>query len=233
MTRILCFLASLLLLASCAEQYNIAGNSSVNSFDGRMLYLQVASGNDMNRIDSCEVVHGKFSFMGMVDSIVMAEIYMDNESLMPLVIENGNLSIRVDNLGQHVSGGPLNDRLYHFLRQKERLDNEYMELSYQEMRMMMEGMHPDAIAAVLRPRAEALSDEIEALETKFIKDNYNNVLGPGVFMLICNQYRYPVITDQIRDIMKKAPSKFKNHPFVKSYISTAKLNMQRLQNVTP
>lgn len=233
MTRILCFLASLLSLASCAEQYNIAGNSSVNSFDGRMLYLQVVSGSDMSRIDSCEVIHGKFSFMGMVDSIVMAEICMDNESLMPLVIENGNLSIRVDNLGQHVSGGPLNDRLYHFLRQKEWLDNEYMELSYQEMRMMMEGMHPDAIAAVLRPRAEALSDEIEALETKFIKDNYNNVLGPGVFMLICNQYRYPVITDQIRAIMKKAPSKFKNHPFVKSYISTAKLNMQRLQNVTP
>ncbi len=233
MTRIFSLLAILLSLTSCAEQYNIAGNSSVNSFDGRMLYLQVASGCDMNRIDSCEVVHGRFSFMGIVDSTVMGEICMDNESLMPLVIETGNLSIRVDNLGQHVSGGPLNDRLYHFLRQKECLDNEYMELSYQEMRMMMEGVHPTAIAATLKPRAEALSKQIEELETKFIMSNYNNVLGPGVFMLIGNQYRYPIMTDQIRTIMKKAPSKFRNHPYVKRYISTAKMNMERLKDTTP
>ncbi len=233
MNKLLCLLASLLALASCAEQYNIAGNSSVNTFDGRMLYLQVASGCNMSRIDSCEVVHGRFSFIGMVDSIVMGELCMDNESLMPLVIENGNLSVRVDNMGQHVTGGPLNDRLYRFLQEKEHLDNEYMELSYKEMRMIMDGIAPTQIEAELKPKAERLSNQIECLETKFIRDNYNNVLGPGVFMLICNQYHYPILTDQIRAIMHKAPDKFKNHPYVKQYIRTAEENMARLQSSTP
>lgn len=226
-------LAALFSVTSCAEQYNIAGNSSVNSFDGRMLYLQVASGGNMSRIDSCEVVHGQFNFIGMLDSIVMAEICMDNESLMPLVIENCNLSIRVDNLGQHVSGGPLNERLYSFLRQKERLDNEYMELSYKEMRMMMEGVPPSVIAANLRPQAESLSHQIEELETQFIINNYDNVLGPGIFMIICNQYRYPIMTDQIRTIMKNAPKRFKNHPFVKHYVATAQENMKHLNGGMP
>lgn len=158
---------------------------------------------------------------------------MDNESLMPLVIENGNLSIRVDNLGQHVSGGPLNDRLYGFLKQKERLDNEYMELSYQEMRMMMEGVPPSVIAANLRPQAESLSRKIEELETQFIINNYDNVLGPGVFMLICNQYRYPVMTEQIKTIMKNAPKRFKNHPYVKRYITVAQENMKRQNERMP
>ena len=56
---------SLALITSCTEQYNIAGISSVRSLDGRMLYLRVNQGNDGVRvvnIDSCEVVHGRFSF---------------------------------------------------------------------------------------------------------------------------------------------------------------------------
>lgn len=233
MNQIFYLLTLLLSLTSCAQQYNIAGNSSVNSFDGRMLYLQVASGFQTNRIDSCEVVHGRFSFMGPVDSVVMAELFMDNEYLMPLVIEDCNLDVRMDNMGQRVSGGPLNDRLYRFLQEKERLDNEYMELSYQEMRMMMEGIAPAKIREELQPKAKKLSARIERLETKFIMDNYDNVLGPGVFMLLCNQYHYPILTDQIRAIMKKAPEKFRNHPYVKQYISTAEENMVRLQHITP
>lgn len=233
MNQIFYLLTLLLSLTSCAQQYNIAGNSSVNSFDGRMLYLQVASGFQTNRIDSCEVVHGRFSFMGPVDSVVMAELFMDNEYLMPLVIEDCNLDVRMDYMGQRVSGGPLNDRLYRFLQEKERLDNEYMELSYQEMRMMMEGIAPAKIREELQPKAKKLSARIERLETKFIMDNYDNVLGPGVFMLLCNQYHYPILTDQIRAIMKKAPEKFRNHPYVKQYISTAEENMVRLQHITP
>lgn len=43
MDRILLILSSLLLFTSCAEQYNIAGNSNIACLDGRMLYLRVSS----------------------------------------------------------------------------------------------------------------------------------------------------------------------------------------------
>lgn len=220
---------SCLTLVSCADQYKIAGNSSIASLDGRMLYLKVTDGQKMSAIDSSEVIHGRFNFMGMMDSIMMVELCMDNESVLPLVIENGNLTIKMDNAEQRVSGGPLNDRLYHFLTRKNQLDNQYMELSYEEMRMMMKGCSPEYIHAKLAPRAKELAKAIEDMETSFIISNYDNVLGPGIFIMLCNQYQYPILTDQMKYILKKAPSSFTNHPYIKEYVKIAKRNSKLLQ----
>ena len=46
MDKLLLILSSLLMLTSCAEQYNIAGNSNIACLDGRMLYLRVSSSAD-------------------------------------------------------------------------------------------------------------------------------------------------------------------------------------------
>ena len=83
MDKLLLILSSLLMLTSCAEQYNIAGNSNIACLDGRMLYLRVSSSADepVHRnvtqivsvcLDSCKVVHGRFNFEGDVDSARMA-----------------------------------------------------------------------------------------------------------------------------------------------------------------
>ena len=42
MRMIFHLLSCLLALTSCAEQYNIAGNTSAAFLDGRMLYLRVS-----------------------------------------------------------------------------------------------------------------------------------------------------------------------------------------------
>lgn len=218
-------LLGILTLSSCTGEYKIAGNSSVATLDGRTLYLKVPEGKKMNLIDSSKVIHGRFSFMGMVDSIMMAELCMDDESVMPLVLENANLKVKVDNIDQRVTGGPLNDKLYHFIVRKNQLDNQYMELSYEEMHMMMRGCSPKTIHESLGPKAEKLAQEIENTETSFIIQNYDNCLGPGVFMLICNQYSTPIMTEQIKYILKKAPKVFLEHPYVKSYVKMARENL--------
>ena len=223
-------IVSFLTITSCADQYNIAGNSSIASLDGRMLYLKVSDGERTSAIDSSEVIHGRFNFMGMVDSIMMGALYMDNESVLPLVIENGNLTIKMDNTEQRVSGGPLNDRLYHFLARKNQLDSQYMELSYEEMRMMMKGCSPEFIRAKLAPRAEELSKAIEDMETSFIVANYDNVLGPSIFIMLCNQYQYPILTQQMKYILKKVPSSFTDHPYIKRYVKIAKRNSKLLNH---
>ena len=145
-------------------------------------------------------------------------------------IENGNLTIKMDNTEQRVSGGPLNDRLYHFLARKNQLDSQYMELSYEEMRMMMKGCSPEFIRAKLAPRAEELSKAIEDMETSFIVANYDNVLGPGIFIMLCNQYQYPILTQQMKYILKKAPSSFTDHPYIKRYVKIAKRNSKLLNH---
>ena len=105
-------LTLLALLTGCSSQYTIDGNSSLSCLDGKRLYLRVPQMDTprahYQTIDSCEVVHGRFRFGGSCDGIVMAEVYMGNDVLMPVVLEGGPLLLQLDTYGQSVKGGPLN-----------------------------------------------------------------------------------------------------------------------------
>lgn len=212
------------LLSSCASQYKIAGNTSVPMFDGKMLYLKTVSTNKAHNIDSCEVVHGKFSFMGLMDSTILAELYVDNESVMPLVIENGALKVNINIIDQNVSGGTLNDRLYRFIEKKTKLEEENAENDILRLRLMQNDKKSQYSYERCARRAAELNKTIEQLETQFIKENYDNVLGPGLFMLLCSKYTHPIMTTQIREIMTNAPKKFMSHPYVRQYIRVCRKN---------
>ena len=80
MNKILPFLLLLPFLASCTSKYRIEGTSSVNSLDGKMLYLKTMRDGEWVKLDSAEVVHGLFSMKGKVDSVQMVTLYMDDES---------------------------------------------------------------------------------------------------------------------------------------------------------
>lgn len=100
MNKIIYALLTLATLTSCANSYNIQGSSDVQMLDGRMLYLKVFKNSDLKNVDSCDVVHGKFQFTGTVDSTRMATLFMDDESIMPVVIERGEIVIKIDNSEQ-------------------------------------------------------------------------------------------------------------------------------------
>lgn len=222
--------SSLLLLTSCAEQYNINGDSSISTLDGRMLYLKALTDNDaLRNVDSCEVIHGKFTFMGMLDSTCMGELYMDNESVMPVVIENANLNIRINNLEQRVSGGSLNNKLYRFLEQKNQIENQITELSNQEARSILSGKDPDKVHAKLSGKANKLYAKIEKMESDFIIENHSNILGSTFFMMLCSQYPYPIVTAQIKHILRETSPEFRHTPFVKNYMEAAESNMRYIR----
>ena len=227
--------AVLLLCTSCAEQYNIAGNSTMSCLDGRMLYLRVTPEGASQKleassicIDSCEVVHGRFNFAGDVDSTMMVMMFTQNQCVMPIVIEDGNLNIQVDNAGQRVTGGPLNEKLYKFFRKHNRIENEMWQIQQQTMRMMRAGQSPESIHRKFGKKVEKLTRESEELETKFVMDNYDNVLGPGFFMLLCNQYPTPILTPQIERIAVSATPQFLSNPYVRNWLRQAKARKQRV-----
>ena len=237
---LLLIISSLFLFSSCAEQYNIAGNSSIACLDGRMLYLKVnPEGDNVEKVhsssfclDSCQVVHGRFNFMGEVDSVMLAMLYTGNQCVMPIVIENGNLNIQVDNVAQKVTGGPLNERLYGFFKKRNRLENEIWELQQKAICMIRKGYTPEEVQAKIGEKAEKLTKRSEELEINFVKENYNNVLGPGFFMLMCNQFPSPILTYQINEIIEGAPEIFLNDPFVRNYIRQARERMAIQPQIT-
>lgn len=231
MNKILLTLAIAALMASCAKSYNINGQSSVSQLDGSKLYLKAIKNNELKNIDSCDVVHGQFHFTGVLDTVRMANIFMDDESLMPIVLEEGEITVKLDNSTQSVGGTPLNDKLYQFIDKHRQLDNRMSELSHKQSQMMLEGIDELTINEQLNAEAEKIAAEEDQLVTTFISDNFDNVLGPGVFMMITSAYQVPVLTPQIEQIMSKATDNFKNDPYVKEYYQVASENMDKMQGL--
>jgi len=229
MNRIVYALLAAVVLTSCADSYNIQGSSSVSSLDGSKLYLKAFEDRELKNIDSCDVVHGKFRFAGLLDTVRMASLFMDDESIMPIVVEKGEIEIRIDNASQKVSGTPLNDKLYEFITLHNQLNNEMNELSHKQSQMLLEGIEENVINQQLSVEAATIAQREDSLVTNFIVENFDNVLGPGVFMILTSGYPYPVLTPQIEDIMSKATKNFKEDAYVKEYYQTAN-EIQARQN---
>lgn len=217
------------LLASCSDQYLVSGTSNVEGLEGRMLYLRVYKDSDMCAIDSSRVVHGRFKFRGMMDSVMMASVFLDNNSVMPVVLEEGDVRVRIDENSQSSTGTPLNDSLSSFIQKKSQIDARMAELPSMYARMIMNGVDEEQIDQELGEQARELEIENDKLITRFIRTNYNNVLGPGVFMIMTSAFPYPILNPQIEEIISQAPPYFKNHPYVKEYLKAAENNMEKLR----
>lgn len=217
------------LLSSCSKEYKIEGTSSVASLDGKMLFLKVMGNDGMVDVDSAEVIHGNFKMNGNIDSVAMAMLYMDEESIMPLVLEDGKINICIAHTEQKVHGTPLNDKLYSFIDKKNTLDGRMEELRRKEAKMIMNGEDPMAIQAKMVGESEKLSAEMDQYIKKFIIDNCDNVLGPNVFIMLCNSFPYPMMTPQIEEIVNGASETFKNNHLVQEYVNKARENMRLMQ----
>ena len=230
MNKILYAVVIISTLASCAESYSIQGSSSVSSLDGSKLYLKTVKDQELKSIDSCDVVHGKFRFAGLLDTVKLANLYMDDQPLMmPVVVEKGDIEIHIDNTSRTVTGSPLNEKLYQFINRHDQIGNELNELSHKQSQMLLDGIDEEVINRQLSIEAARLAQQEDSLVTNFIVENFDNILGPGVFMMMTSGYQYPVLTPQIEDIMSKATKKFKDDPYVKRYYETAS-EIQARQN---
>ena len=222
----------LVLFTSCSKRYKIEGKSSVTSLDGKMLYLKSLQEGDWVTVDSAEVIHGLFKMKGPADSVRMVTLYMGDEGLMPLVLENGHIRVNIANTQMEASGTPLNDRLYEFIDKRNSMELAVEEVERKEARMVLDGVALDDIHGQLEQEADSLIRVMDTYVKGFIVDNFENVLGPSVFMMMCSTLPYPVMTPAVEEIMKEAPLSFKEHVLVKDFkdfISKAKENMKLLE----
>ena len=226
MNKIFYAFISLLALTSCANSYDITGTSNVSTLDGRMLYLKVLQDAAFKSVDSCDVVHGQFHFNGTLDSVRMANIFMDDEPVLPLVLESGAITVKLDDTQQVVSGSPLNDKLFGFFKKYQQLQNQQRELVHKHDQAIMNGSDMNVVTRQLTAEANRLAEQEDKLVTTFVTDNFDNVLGAGVFFLVTMGNQYPMLTPWIEDIMSKATDHFKNDSYVKDYYQKAQENEQ-------
>ncbi|MFQ7112428.1 DUF4369 domain-containing protein [Hallella bergensis] len=230
MNKVLYAIISMLTLTSCADTYNIAGTSNVSTLDGQKLYLKVYKDAELKEIDSCDVVHGQFHFQGTIDSVRIANIFMDDNAGLPVVLESGEIMVKIDNTQESVTGTPLNDKLSEFREKFTQLMNQSMDLVHRHDQAIMNGKDMTVVNAKLAAEDANINKEMDKLVTLFVTENFDNVLGPYVFINTCmSRYQVPMLDAWIEDIMSKATGKFKNDQQVKEYYEAAQQN-QNIMN---
>lgn len=227
---------AVIAVASCAEAYvetyHIQGSSSVSLLDGSKMYLRAMTDGTMQNIDSCEVVHGGFSFNGNIDTTKMGLLSVRDGGI-PIVIEKGNIVVTIDRAANKVSGTPLNELLYDYVDKHIQLENQMNELGHKEAQMILNGVDEQTISQTLTMEHQRLLGQADSLETRFILDNLDNVLGPYAFQMLTANYRYPVLTPQIEEIIGKATDTFKNDAYVRNYYQQAKDILARMRGEVP
>lgn len=223
------FVLLAVFLSSCSRGYRVEGNSSIISLDGKILYLKMLKDGMWVSVDSAEVIHGCFKMKGPVDSVRMVTLYMNNDALMPFVLENGKVHISITPGNFVAKGTPLNDKLYEFISRRNDLERAIADLEHQEARMVLNGADIDDIHDDLKKQGEEKLKEMEDYTRDFIVENYENVLGPSIFMMMCSTLPYPVMTPLVEDVMRTAPASFKENVLVKDFLTKAKENMKLME----
>ena len=227
--KVLSFIFLFISSVSCVPTYEISGSSSVNSLDGKMLYLKTIRDGEIVKIDSAEVVHGLFSMKGKTDSVVMATLYMDEVCIMPIVLEDGQISITIGDMDLKVVGTPLNEALYEFIHTRNEFEVDIRKLEKEETQMVLNGANYNDIHPSFVAKSDSLVKEMHKYVKNFIADNYETVLGTNIFLMLCTSLPYPVMTPEIEDIIKDAPHSFTNDTRVKEFLSKAKENMKLME----
>lgn len=222
-------LLALAFVGCGGNHMNIQGTATIPELEGKTLYLRIYADGDMQVIDSARIQHGKFRFQGTEpDSSVMGCLFLGDESIMPVALDGSALTVKLDAAERKVTGSALNDTLFAFIARKAELDARVAELPRRESRMILDGMDHDEILRLLNTEAVVLSEQENALVSKFIKDNMHNCLGPGVFMIVTSNFPYPILNPQIEELIALGSPSFLNNDYVKEYIRLARENMDKL-----
>ena len=217
MNRLIYALVAVMTMVSCAENYetyNIQGVSSVSLEHGNRLSLKVFRDANLADLDSCEMVHGNFSFAGRIDTTQLGFIVIDDlEEPVPLVIETGQILVSIGRGMSRVSGTPLNDKLYEYLEHYNQLMNYSAELKTRTY------------------DAASLRTQKDSLETRFIIENSDNVAGFYAFLQMVSELveTQRLITPQLEKIMQQASASFRQNPFVMNYYREAREYMNQRQ----
>lgn len=213
-------------LNSCLNSYNIEGSADHPGLDNSKVYLRIVKEDKVKEVDSTEVVHGKFGFSGTTDSTRVAYLVSDN-FFIPLVLEDGVITVKVNKDRKTWGGTDLNDRLFRFFSSHDSLSMKLDDLEHEYTLAFMDGedMRNDVIPRLSR-RHQTIVASMDSLFTQSVTENFDNILGPFFFMVYAQSQQYPEMTPWVVDIMSKATDKFKQDPDVIRFINEA----QHIQN---
>ena len=135
-----------LLTSSCDKEFSLNG-STESFFNGAKVYLKAETADKWITLDSCEILHGKFYMNGSADSAFVSALFIGEEAIIPIVIEEGNINLDINRHNITISGTKLNDALSDFMQKKEQFEQRMYELERMEASLILDGHTAESAAA--------------------------------------------------------------------------------------
>ena len=216
-----------LLTSSCGAEFTLHGNTE-SYFNGSKAYLKVEAGDDWEALDSCDILHGKFKLQGAADSTFVTALFIGEEAIIPVVVEEGEIKLDISKHSITIGGTTLNSALSEFMQKKSLFEQRMYELERLEASLILDGHTAESAALQMEEQFELVGDSLDTYVESFIKEHYNTVLGPCIFQLLCSSMPYPLMTKQVEELLSGAPESFLSDEYVKSFIAAAEENKRRM-----
>lgn len=208
--------AGLMALASCQQQYGYTIKGTIDGAkDGETVYLQDFAGDELIKKDSTIVKNGAFEFKGTPDSVTTMRYvtYAQDENQPPMMamvfIENGNITLKMNQEANVVGGTKCNDAYQNFMTQ-------YLDINM-SMRELYNKIKSDAtLTADKRAEMEAELNRKDSLGTAIvfntIEQNISNLVG----VHLLSGFAPAFAPEKIMSLLDQIPAAYASLPEVKA-----------------
>lgn len=184
MKKVLFLLFTVICLYSCgANEFTIDGTVADKGLNGQTIFIKERINREWITLDSALIKDGKFTFKGVADTAKMAYLtYVypaDNKVRQAFVLENGKLTVSIDNTGFMLIKGTSQNDLFQTYQDAKNTFNKKADAFYKANKDMVKTPAQQAEFAM---KEKALNSEEVAIDKKFATEYVNTITGTHVFI---------------------------------------------------
>jgi hypothetical protein len=206
MKRIIIFLFSLMIFASCAkkETFKVDGSVPDSTFNGSKIYLVALDGPISKNVDSTIITDGKFYFEKEADSLCVKILRVPARfpniiQDLVVVLESGNLNVNMS-VNSHGEGTRLNNILQNWKEKKLSYDSIQWNLNSEK--------RENGVAMELIDSITNFSRVMDNMYKSYVMKLMNENIYNGIGLLLFKVY-YPELTAEDKQrILKQTGNRY-------------------------
>lgn len=212
------------IMVSCAPTgYKISGEvTAPDAIENGKVYLMLMDGST-SYADSAEIVNGKFTFEGAVETPVKAMIVAGNRSRINLYLENGKIEVKLDNANvrggdSYAKGTKLNNAVLEFNSVMSDASVKVGE-KYQQINAMEDKVAAQSIFMAFQ---DSITNVVKGEFKRIYLANVDNPVGVEVFKAYSNF----ASSEEVEEAIMTMPESLKSQPGMEKEIAAVEAVMK-------
>ena len=215
MKKILFTLLAAFTLFACApaDSYKISGVYKDAPENGKVYLAQLTS-SSIDYIDSTEIKNDCFELTGKQDESIVRFIFYPlaegGEDIIPIVLENGNISVNIEKYGATLSGTKLNNAM-------QKYTEEFHEVTRRAEKAFLAIRNIDNLSPEKRDSLQAVADALSGEISQVIFDHISANIENPIGAFIISTAGAMCLPEKLCDIIDSVPEEFRDERFTQFY----------------